>query len=131
MVNRRPTRSKRRKKQDLITPIAMTLIVLAMVFFVTYTFSPQIIQNWLGVVTVTTAPDLTAVSTSDEVSTPVPSITNPPESSLTSVPVTEYTETILPTATPKGNASQIAFSSNRTGNMQVWVMNGTAACSTH
>lgn len=123
MVNRRPTRSKRRKKQDLITPIAMTLIVLAMVFFVTYTFSPQIIQNWLGVVTVTTAPDLTAVSTSDEVSTPVPSITNPPEGSLTSVPVTEYTETILPTATPKGNASQIAFSSNRTGNMQVWVMN--------
>jgi len=60
--------------------------------------------------------------TSTRSAKPVPSITSLP--SINATPVTTATPTLVPSPTPFGGGKgQLAFVSNRTGSMQIWVMN--------
>ncbi len=122
MQNRRSSRSRRRKKVNPY-PTALTLIVLAILFYVTYSQDPQVVRSLMGfpvptatVTQVNSTAEVLPSATLDE--TPQPNLTPTPEPILP-----EVSPTPMPSATPKGGSDQIAFSSNRTGNMQVWIMN--------
>src|SRR4030042_544773 len=113
------------------------LIVLS--GFATYAFRPDLIKRAIGYIApglVATITPTSAIPTNTQLPivgyfsqtpelliSPTPSITNTPSPTLTRTPRPSPTITLTSLPTPMGGAAQIAFSSNRSGSVEIWLMN--------
>ncbi len=134
MLKRRTSRPVRRKKTTSLLPVSLILASLLTIFFIlepgvpttlrsaifpalsSPTFFTQNTPENTVLAQQFTQPPLDAAT---QTPTPQPSLTPTLEPTPTLTP----TITLSPTPTPLGGGGQIAFSSNRTGDMQVWMMN--------
>lgn len=128
----------RRKKRRRLAPIGLLIVGVVTIIFL---IQPGVSKTVFGWIVPSPTPSATAtVSTPDQTlaaigqnHTPLPPLEIPtstdlmpvnqpqtPEPQITPIPTTS------PTPTPTrvgGSAGQLAFSSDRTGSMQVWIMN--------
>jgi len=128
----------RRKKRRRLAPVFLLIVGVVTIIFL---IQPGVSKTVFGWIVPSPTPSLTATSSAQDLTlaaqsqahTPVPTLENPtstdalpvsqpqtPEPQITPVP------TSSPTPTPTrvgGGAGQLAFSSDRTGSMQVWIMN--------
>lgn len=139
MVSRRlPQTRLRRNRSRFVFPLSLLVIGAITAIFVLEPGIPKKIQSLLSFVP--SATPILAASTGTDTqlivatdSTPAPSspsatstIAQTVENTPDATPEPILTPVLSPTATPTlfgGSAGQIAFSSDRTGNMQVWLMN--------
>ncbi len=124
-ISRPPSRKKLRIKRTRWITLTLALIVLGVVLIIT--LNPSLLMNPAPTLQPTGQPTRTA-SLVPTASLPAaaPTGTVPPENPATSPAVTPpkpsaTVSTIKPT--PVGGSEQIAFASNRTGSMQIWLMN--------
>ena len=134
--------SRPKRKQNRARALIPVSLLVAGALIALVTMQPEFPQNlggWLFPALQTPSPIFTATSTTaftPSNSLTVPSATDLPQptSSLpimietTFDPIAEHTATSAPSPTVAptlygGSAGQIAFSSNRTGSMQIWLMN--------
>lgn len=127
--------SRRRKTKTFVRVSLVVVGALALVLLLQPGITRKVV-GWIVPSPTTTAPaSVTPSSPPQETVTPdtpvagdTPSATTADVSNepTTPVPVVEAGSTVTPTATATrtgGSAGQIAFSSDRTGSMQVWIMN--------
>lgn len=128
----------RRKRRRRLAPIGLLIAGLVTIFLL---IQPGVSNTVFGWIVPTPTPSATTTltalgeitSTSSLVQTPITTPENPTSTDIlpiiqpqTPEPENTPVPTISPTATPTrvgGSAGQLAFSSNRTGSMQVWIMN--------
>ncbi|MHB8818846.1 MAG: protein kinase domain-containing protein [Bellilinea sp.] len=139
MLSRRlpQTRIRRARSRRTIT-VSLLLAGALALFFMLQPGVSETFRSWVYTVpsatpthAVTQSGNTQMVITTNEISpssTPEPTGTIPATVEIfpTSTAELMVTPSLAPTATPTsfgGSAGQIAFSSNRTGNMQVWLMN--------
>ncbi len=139
MISRRlPSTRLRRNRPSLVFPLGLLFVGVITALFLLDPGIPRKIQAILSFAPTPTATlsatmpdgtqmaiatDMTLVPVNSEIPG-APSVTVESNPSATLEPV--VSPTITPSATPTlfgGSAGQIAFSSNRTGNMQIWLMN--------
>lgn len=119
------------------------LLVLLPLFilsgFATYVFNPDFVKQLVGYIIPGISPIYTptvarpsstyvpiiSILSQTPISTlmPSPTFTTSPSPTYTRTPITSPTSTSIPIATPMGGAEQIAFASNRTGAVEIWLMN--------
>ncbi len=131
---RRPARySVRRRKRSPLAPILLTLVAILTIFFLIEPTATEALRSMIfpfttsAPATQTTQPTHSILST-NPADAPAPTETTLPEDFLTPEPSLFPIEdlTATPSVTPTafgGGTGQIAFSSNRTGSMQIWLMN--------
>jgi eukaryotic-like serine/threonine-protein kinase len=136
--------AKQRRRPGWLLILLVPIIVIG--GFTTYITNPGIINRFTGMILPgyrwTATPTEAFTETSDvpiiaiESKTPTP--TNSPTPTYTLTPSPTYTNTPIPTPsvtqtlqpTPLGGSGQIAFVTNRTGAMEIWLMNNDGTGST-
>ncbi|MHB0965884.1 MAG: WD40 repeat domain-containing serine/threonine protein kinase [Bellilinea sp.] len=128
----------RRNRARKMMPISLVIIGVIALIAILQPGIPQTVLGWIisppaatstlaaanPEVTLTSSPPAGTPEATSENPSPTDSLTG--NESKTPAPVENLTPTITPTPTPTkvgGSAGQIAFSSDRTGSMQVWLMN--------
>lgn len=127
MINHRNSKPRsRRRKNPSLWPAAIIFGFLAIAFSLTYSFYPDWLESSLAPL-MAVMQDRSSIPTNSptQSATATQPATLEPTTAITPIPIINPTEPNLPqpSATPKGGSGQIAFSSNRTGSMQVWLMN--------
>jgi serine/threonine protein kinase len=133
MLKRRTSRpAARRKRNNGLLPVSLVLASVLTIFFIIEPGVPMALRSalfpalpspTLFVRPATTTQPVAFVPphTPTPTETPVPSPTASPSPEPTETPTP--TITLSPSPTAFGGSGQIAFASNRTGFMQVWLMN--------
>lgn len=134
MIKRRTSRPVRRKRKGTLLPVSLVLASLMTVFFILEPGIPSALRSAIfpalpsPTLFIQKTPEYTPIAqqftqppaaAATETPTPEPTLTP----TLEPTPTLTATITLSPTPTPLGGGGQIAFSSNRTGDMQVWIMN--------
>ncbi len=126
-----------RRSADWLLFILLPLLVLS--GFATYAFRPDLVKRMIGYIAPGVMPTLTPTlplatttqlpiigilsQTPTTFNSPTPTITVTPFQTLTPTLTPSPTITRTPLPTPLGGAGQIAFASNRSGVVEIWLMN--------